>query len=307
MGNCPCLSTAKVSPEEIILPKSVYDRQKLIDRAMPPWAIPNPKVDAYTLQLVAESWTQVTNGEGLPFKVAKATDKSLTSLVFFHNTFYNTFFSIAPEVKPYFSNGIKVQGQVLANILTFIVKCAGESLTDLVQVLKHIAIIHNKMNIPAHHYAVVGQVLLMTLSKCLGEELFTSEVRYAWTMVYSQIMEVMIPVVIDGKKEHDKETLFANYKEAIRTHVKKPLPDSKRNTGTGSGPVVRDNSSQNISVMELQTPKVSPRGPPDSVPEVASRKGITGLLSNKRRTAHVRSSSQDLSPNIIRTLDEPSQ
>src|SRR2546426_1017995 len=129
MGNCPCIGAevGKVAPEEIILPKSVYDRQKRIDRAMPPWAIPSPKIDAYTLQLVADSWAQVSSGEAEPFKQLFKADKTLTPLVFFHKTFYDSFFNIAPEVKPYFSRGIKVQGQVLANILTFIVKCAGES------------------------------------------------------------------------------------------------------------------------------------------------------------------------------------
>ena len=219
-------STGPTGP--IVLTPEQYALQRKIDRAMPPWCVTDPKVDAYTLTMAKTSWTSVTEGKGDPFRLAVTKNELLTPVVFFHDTFYNSFFDVSPDVKPLFKRGIKTQGQVLANILSFILSRAEGDPDGFVRILRHISVIHNQMGIESHYYSVVGQVLLMTLKKCLGDDLYTREVEYAWKVIYSKMMEVMIPVVVSGQKSHDRNTFYEGYSKV--SVVTRPKTRTKSQT-----------------------------------------------------------------------------
>lgn len=199
----------------------VHPEEKKIYWSMPSWCIENPKVDEFVVKLVKDSWTHVIEGNSEPFRKEQVKNPGLTSVVFFHDTFYNSFFKIAPAVRPYFKRGIKSQGQVLANLLTFIISCAENNDGQLVKLLKHVAVVHNQMRIIAPFYSIVGQVLCMTLRECLGDELFSNDVEHAWIVIYSFMMSVIIPVVVSGETTHTKDTYYENYGIALNNNVKK--------------------------------------------------------------------------------------
>lgn len=103
--------------------------------------------------------------------------------------FYAKLFEFDPELKPLFKGDLKKQGQMLMSTL----KTAVDGLDDLpkvVGVLQALAKRHIDYGVKVDDYTPVGNALLFTLGKGLGDD-FTPEVRSAWVNVYKVIADVM--------------------------------------------------------------------------------------------------------------------
>jgi len=104
--------------------------------------------------------------------------------------FYGRLFEIAPEVKPLFQGDISEQGRKLMATLGVVVK----GLTNLEAVLpaaKSLAKKHVSYGVKPDHYRPVGEALIWTLEKGLGDD-FTPEIRDAWLAAYGALSGVMI-------------------------------------------------------------------------------------------------------------------
>ena len=107
--------------------------------------------------------------------------------------FYNKLFELDPKLKSLFPNSetdMKEQGNKLMTMLGAAV--AGlNNLPALIPVLEGLGKRHINYKVEASHYDTVGSALLGTLEVGLGEG-FTSEVKEAWTSVYTTMAKVMI-------------------------------------------------------------------------------------------------------------------
>ena len=104
--------------------------------------------------------------------------------------FYGRLFEIAPEVKPLFHGDMKEQGRKLMTTLGVVVS----GLKDLETILpaaKALAVKHVGYGVAAAHYKPVGEALIWTLEKGLGEG-FTPKVKDAWLSAYGALSGVMI-------------------------------------------------------------------------------------------------------------------
>lgn len=104
--------------------------------------------------------------------------------------FYGRLFEIAPDVKPLFTSDQKQQGRKLMTTLGVVVN----GLSDLDSVLpaaKDLAGRHVDYGVTREHYAPVGEALLWTLEKGLGDA-FTDDTKVAWTAAYTTLSSVMI-------------------------------------------------------------------------------------------------------------------
>lgn len=104
--------------------------------------------------------------------------------------FYNRLFEIAPEVKPFFRHDMQKQGRKLMTTLGLVVG----SLKDLDAILpavKALAVKHVGYGVVPAHYEHVGDALIWTLEKGLGEN-FSPEARSAWLATYTALSNVMI-------------------------------------------------------------------------------------------------------------------
>jgi len=104
--------------------------------------------------------------------------------------FYARLFELAPEVRALFKGDMVEQGRKLMLMLAMITSKLNQ-LDTLVPAAQGLARRHVAYGAQAAHYAVVGQALLDTLAKGLGDE-FTPEVREAWTAAYATLSAVMI-------------------------------------------------------------------------------------------------------------------
>ncbi|WP_417669513.1 globin family protein [Roseibium sp.] len=113
--------------------------------------------------------------------------------------FYGQLFEIAPEVKPLFKSDLSEQGRKLMTTLGVVVN----GLTNLEAVLpaaRALAVKHVDYGVKAEHYTPVGEALIWTLEKGLGEA-FTEETKTAWIAAYTALSGVMIDAAYSGGQE----------------------------------------------------------------------------------------------------------
>lgn len=104
--------------------------------------------------------------------------------------FYGRLFEVAPHVRPMFRGDMTEQGRKLMATLGVVVT----GLTRLEAVLPAASALakqHVAYGVKAEHYPIVGDALLWTLEKGLGDA-WTAELAEAWTKAYGTLSGYMI-------------------------------------------------------------------------------------------------------------------
>jgi nitric oxide dioxygenase len=104
--------------------------------------------------------------------------------------FYGRLFEIAPEVKPLFRGDMTEQGRKLMATLAVVVNSLG-NLSAILPAASALAKRHVGYGVKAEYYAPVGEALLWTLQRGLGEH-WTPELATAWSTAYGVLSEFMI-------------------------------------------------------------------------------------------------------------------
>jgi hemoglobin-like flavoprotein len=104
--------------------------------------------------------------------------------------FYGRLFEIAPEVKPFFRHDMRKQGQKLMTTLALVVGNL-KNLGTILPGVKALAIKHVDYGVVPVHYDRVGEALIWTLQKGLGEA-FTPDTEAAWLSAYKALTNIMI-------------------------------------------------------------------------------------------------------------------
>ena len=129
--------------------------------------------------LVKTSWSLVATPIGIG---AEAAGK----------IFYQRLFDVAPGVRNLFQGDMKFQARKLMNMVTLIVTRL-HKLDDIMDEVRSLAVRHNRYGAEPAHYTVVGQCLLWTLEKGLGDK-WNDETREAWVAVYGVLSDAMIKI-----------------------------------------------------------------------------------------------------------------
>ncbi|MEM6365018.1 MAG: globin family protein [Planctomycetota bacterium] len=125
------------------------------------------------IELVQSSWQQV-----------KPISEQAAAL------FYGRLFELDPSLKSLFKGDMTEQGKKLMATLNLAVT----SLTKLEAILPAVQDLgrrHVQYGVPDESYQTVGEALLWTLDKGLGDA-FTAEVKEAWTETYVTLSTVML-------------------------------------------------------------------------------------------------------------------
>ena len=104
--------------------------------------------------------------------------------------FYDRLFVIAPPVKQMFTGDMAEQGKKLMMTLAVVVN----GLTNLEAILPAASTLarrHISYGVKPSHYASVGEALLWTLEKGLGDA-WTADTAAAWTAAYGTLSGFMI-------------------------------------------------------------------------------------------------------------------
>lgn len=111
--------------------------------------------------------------------------------------FYKRLFTLDPSLRPLFKGDMVHQSRMLMAMLGAAVNGL-INLEALVPVLRQLGARHVNYGVQDEHYATVGNALLLTLDKCLGEK-FTPAVREAWTAAYGLLSCIMLLGAIEAR------------------------------------------------------------------------------------------------------------
>ena len=110
--------------------------------------------------------------------------------------FYDRLFAIAPETRPMFKGDMAEQSRKLMDTLALAIGSLRD-MPSLVATLESLAVRHVAYGVRDEHYDKVGEALIWTLEKGLGEA-FTHDAREAWTTLYSAIAQIMRKAAANG-------------------------------------------------------------------------------------------------------------
>ena len=125
------------------------------------------------IQLVKETWS---------FVIVKSDQAG--------ELFYSRLFEVAPGVRPLFKEDISLQAKKLMSMVTYVVTKL-DKLDAIIGEIKSLAQRHKKYGAITAHYAVVGDCLIYTLKKGLGDR-WTPQTEAAWIAVYKILAKAMI-------------------------------------------------------------------------------------------------------------------
>lgn len=103
--------------------------------------------------------------------------------------FYNELFAIDPSLRAMFSGNMQEQQKKLLAALSLVIR-ALHTPEKILEPVKKLAVKHVDYGVAPEHYTYVGNALLRTLAKGLGDE-FTPDLRQAWIEAYRLLANVM--------------------------------------------------------------------------------------------------------------------
>jgi hemoglobin-like flavoprotein len=102
--------------------------------------------------------------------------------------FYGRLFELDPSLRQMFKGDMAEQGRKLMQMLSVAVH-ALDNLESIIPAVQALGARHVGYGVTMEHYAIVGDALLWTLEKGLGEA-FTPQVKEAWATVYGALVGV---------------------------------------------------------------------------------------------------------------------
>jgi len=130
----------------------------------------------------------VPTGQDL-VRVQESFDKLVPVAGLAADLFYQRLFYVAPSLRRMFPEDMRDQKRNLMLTLATVI----QGLHDFDRLLPQVTALgaqHAGYGVELHHYQVVGETLIWTLERCLGNA-FTPEVRLAWTRVYAVLAALM--------------------------------------------------------------------------------------------------------------------
>lgn len=94
---------------------------------------------------------------------------------------------------------MKIQAKALVKMISAALEVLNDS-SVLSDALTDLAKRHFGYGVIATQYSVVGEVLLWTLGKVLGEN-FTPDVQLSWLTVYNSMLKIIIPVAVTEERK----------------------------------------------------------------------------------------------------------
>lgn len=106
-------------------------------------------------------------------------------------TFYIRLFEIAPALRPMFKTTTMAEQSVKLGCMLSYVIAKFESMDELLDEIKALALRHTRYGVKEDHYKAVGEALLWTLEQGLGEY-WNEELDIAWKDFYDTLSAEMI-------------------------------------------------------------------------------------------------------------------
>jgi len=104
--------------------------------------------------------------------------------------FYARLFELDPALRPLFKSDLKVQGEKLMSTIKLVV-VGLDNPEKVIPAVQNLGRRHVDYGVQPQHYATVGEALLWTLEKGLGDA-YTPEVDNAWKNAFTLLSSLML-------------------------------------------------------------------------------------------------------------------
>jgi hemoglobin-like flavoprotein len=111
--------------------------------------------------------------------------------------FYDRLFLLAPGVRPLFPEEMGEQKRKLVQMLALVVNGLARP-EAILPAARELGRRHRGYGAEPAHYAVVGEALIWTLERGLGDA-FTAETREAWAAAFAMLSGVMIEAQMEAR------------------------------------------------------------------------------------------------------------
>lgn len=129
--------------------------------------------------------------------------------------FYDRLFTIAPEVKPMFGNAdMSEQGKKLMTTIGIAVKGL-TNLEKIVPTVQNLGVKHLDYGVKKEHFAIVGEALIFTLEKGLGDD-WNDELKEAWATTYQILADTMIDAMEKAVATQEEKGFLEKVKDFLR-------------------------------------------------------------------------------------------
>lgn len=129
--------------------------------------------------------------------------------------FYDRLFTIAPEVKPMFGNAdMSEQGKKLMTTIGIAVKGL-TNLEKIVPTVQNLGVKHLDYGVKKEHFAIVGEALIFTLEKGLGDD-WNDELKEAWATTYQILADTMIDAMEKAVAAQEEKGFLEKVKDFLR-------------------------------------------------------------------------------------------
>jgi hemoglobin-like flavoprotein len=183
----------------------------------------------------SKAWNKVMAEDNTkPFRDIKANDPTFeysSSLTWFYDVFYARFFELCPQAKPFFAKtSMLAQGRLIAGVISSSLMAVKEP-DQLRKRLTHMTEKHNGKGIAAVKYGFMGNALLDALDRVLGPEDFDALARLAWIRIYTFMLNIILPIVVDYElKEQEPRYNISNNTMFYKISRRLFAPKSSANT-----------------------------------------------------------------------------
>jgi len=104
--------------------------------------------------------------------------------------FYARLFELDPALRPLFKSDLKAQGEKLMSTIKLVV-VGLDNPEKVIPAVQNLGRRHVDYGVQPQHYATVGEALLWTLEKGLGDA-YTPEVDNAWKNAFTLLSSLML-------------------------------------------------------------------------------------------------------------------
>jgi hemoglobin-like flavoprotein len=168
---------------------------------MPVYYISDAVVTQADLDSVKVGWNMIIKDCTPPYLNMKQDPnfEYNSCISWFYTIFYDRLFDVHPVCRPLFTSGIVGQGK-------FLVKMVSMTLSQLrdprrfQQMMEELAVRHCQRGVRGCEYSIVGEVLFYCLLHVEGPTIFTIEVEMSWKKIFSVMLRIIIPLVINYER-----------------------------------------------------------------------------------------------------------
>jgi hemoglobin-like flavoprotein len=118
----------------------------------------------------------------------------------FFDTFFGKFAALDESTQLLYKGNLKIKAKALVGMINVILAAVRANKRERDRILHDLAFEHAKYGVSAAQYPAMGRSFLATMGEVLGEEGWTKETEHVWAVVWSAVLQSVVPAALQGER-----------------------------------------------------------------------------------------------------------